>query len=385
MAEQRLGIIMHGVTGRMGTNQHLARSIVAMRNQGGVLLENGDRIVLDPILVGRSEEKLRTLAQEYGVVRWTTDLGEALADPRDRLFFDAGTTQMRAALIERAILAGKDIYTEKPVAENINDALKVATLAQKAGIANGVVQDKLFLPGLIKLRRLRDEGFFGRILAARIDFGYWVFDGFEAPAQRPAWNYQLGQGGGIILDMFCHWRYVLDHTIAPVTGVCCIGRNHIPQRRDDEGESYIADADDGAFAMLELEGNVIAQVASSWATRVRRDDLVTVQVDGTAGSAVAGLQRCWVQSGAETPRPIWNPDEPQSMTFPDQWREVYANESFDNGFKAQWRLFLRHLYDGAPYIYDLMEGVKGVQLADAALKSWRTRRWVEIGAAVGIA
>ena len=378
MAEQRLGVIMNGVTGRMGTHQHLERSIVALREAGGVQLRNGDRVVLDPILVGRNADKLRALAEKYGIDRRTTDLPRALADPTDRLFFDAGTTQMRCGLVKQAIAAGKHVYTEKPVSETLADASHLAHLARAAGIANGVVQDKLFLPGLIKLRRLRDEGFFGRILSVRIDFGYWVFDGIEAPAQRPSWNYQLAQGGGIILDMFCHWRYVLDHTIAPVTGVCCIGRNHIVERRDERGKPYVADADDGVFAILELENGIIVQVASSWCTRVRRDDLVTVQVDGTTGSAVAGLHRCLTQSQSDTPRPVWNPDEPQQMQFANQWQEVYQDESFDNGFKSQWISFLRHLLEGGPYQYDLMEGVKGVQLAEAALVSWRTRHWVDV-------
>lgn len=296
MAEQRLGIIMNGVTGRMGTNQHLIRSILAIRDQGGVVLTNGDRVMPDPILVGRNADKVERLAKAHGVERWTTDLDEALKNKDDILFFDAASTQLRASLVERAIAAGKHIYCEKPVAETLEDTLRVARLADMAGIKHGVVQDKIFLPGLLKLKMLRDSGFFGRILSVRGEFGYWVFEGDLQPAQRPSWNYRKADGGGIILDMLCHWRYVLDHTIAPVKSVSCLGATHIPERFDENDQPYKADADDAAYATFELEGGIIAQMNSSWCTRVKRDDLVTFHVDGTKGSAVAGLHKCVTQS-----------------------------------------------------------------------------------------
>jgi predicted dehydrogenase len=378
MAQHRLGIIMHGVTGRMGTNQHLIRSILAIRDQGGVALRNGERVMPDPILVGRDAGRTGGLARAHGVERWTTDLDAALGNADDTLFFDAGTTAMRADLLRRAIGAGKHVYCEKPVADSLADALDVARLAEKAGIRHGVVQDKIFLPGLMKLRRLRDSGFFGRILSVRGEFGYWVFEGDWMPAQRPSWNYRKADGGGIILDMLCHWRYVLDHTVAPVQAVSCTGAVHIPERWDERGERYAADADDAAYAVFQLEGGVIAQMNSSWCTRVYRDDLVTFQVDGTHGSAVCGLHRCVAQPRVATPKPVWNPDEPRTTDFRAQWQEVPDNQVFDNGFKLQWEGFIRHLCEGAPWAHGLLEGAKGVQLAEAGLKSWHERRWVDL-------
>jgi predicted dehydrogenase len=379
MATRQLGIIMNGITGRMGLNQHLVRSIVAIRDQGGVALENGDRVVPDPILVGRNADKVAAIGQQYGIARTTTDLDAALANPSDTVFFDSATTQMRADLLTRAIEAGKHVYCEKPVADSLDKALAVARLAQTRRIKHGVVQDKLFLPGLRKLRMLRDSGFFGRIFAVRGEFGYWVFEGdWGQPAQRPSWNYKKAEGGGIILDMLCHWRYVLDNLFGRVKAVSCRGATHIPERVDERGARYAADVDDAAYATFELEGDVIAHINSSWCVRVRRDDLVTFQVDGTHGSAVAGLTRCFTQGRVNTPRPVWNPDEPQTMNFPAQWTEVPDNIAYDNGFKIQWENFIRHVVEDAPWKHDLMEGARGVQLAELGMKSWAERRWIDV-------
>lgn len=378
MATHRLGIIMHGITGRMGYNQHLVRSILAIREQGGVALPNGDRVMPDPILVGRNADKLRSIAARHGLTRTTTDLAAALADPEDTLFFDAGSTQMRSELLKAAILAGKHVYCEKPIAETVEDALAVAALARRHGVKNGVVQDKLYLPGLRKLAMLRDSGFFGRILSVRGEFGYWVFEGDWQQAQRPSWNYKKAEGGGIILDMLCHWRYVLDNLFGQVRAVSCLGANHIPERVDEAGKRYLADTEDAAYATFELEGGVVAHINSSWCVRVRRDDLVTFQVDGTLGSAVAGLTRCVTQHRVNTPRPVWNPDLPQSMVFNDQWEDIPNNQVYDNGFKAQWEEFIWHVVAGTAWRFDLMEGVKGVQLAELGLKSWQERRWVDV-------
>jgi len=381
LATRRLGVIMHGITGRMGLNQHLVRSILAIRTQGGVALPNGDRVMPDPILVGRNAEKVAALAREHGIERWTTDLATALVNPDDTLFFDAGTTQMRADLVARAIEAGKDIYCEKPVSDTLDKAIAIAKLAKSRGVKNGVVQDKLFLPGLRKLKMLRDSGFFGRMLAIRGEFGYWVFEGdWGQPAQRPSWNYKKAEGGGIILDMLCHWRYVLDYTFAPVRAVSCLGATHIPTRVDENGQTYKADVDDAAYATFQLEDGIVAHINSSWAVRVRRDDLAIFHVDGTNGSAVAGLTRCFTQHRVNTPRPVWNPDVPQSMNFYDQWEEVPNNITYENGFKLQWEDFIRHLHGGTPWRHDLVEGAKGVQLAELGLKSWAERRWFEVPA-----
>lgn len=379
MAERRIGLIMHGVTGRMGMNQHLIRSIAAIRKDGGVPLRNGDRLMPDPILVGRNREKLEALARAHGVERVGTDLDEALANKDDEIFFDAGTTQMRAALIRKAIAAGKHIYTEKPTADNLEDALDVARLARKAGVKNGAVQDKLFLPGLVKLKMAIDSGFFGKILSVRGEFGYWVFEGDLQPTQRPSWNYKKDEGGGIILDMLCHWRYVLDNLFGETRAVSCLGATHIPRRIDEKGEAYEADADDAAYATFELEGGVIAQINSSWVTRVRRDDLVTFHVDGTHGSAVAGLMTCRTQSRVNTPKPVWSPDTPQPIDFFEGWEEIPDTQAYPNGFRAQWELFLRHVAGELPeFKWNLLAAAKGVQLAEAGLKSWAERRWIDL-------
>ncbi len=382
MATKTLGIIMHGITGRMGYNQHLVRSICAIRDQGGVALANGDRIMPDPILVGRNAEKIAAVARKHGIARTTTDMAAALANPADTVFFDGGSTQMRAGFLSDAIRAGKHVYCEKPIAETVDEALAVVRLAAEHGVKTGVVQDKLYLPGLRKIRMLRDAGFFGKILSVRGEFGYWVFEGDWQPAQRPSWNYRKAEGGGIILDMLCHWRYVLDDLFGNVQAVSCLGATHIPQRVDEMGRPYTADADDAAYATFELEGGVIAQINSSWDVRVRRDDLVTFQVDGTHGSAVAGLTKCWTQHRVNTPRPVWNPDQPQTIDFFKTWDEVPDNQVYDNGFKAQWEDFIRHVVADTPWRFGLMEGVKGVQLAELGHKSWAERRWLDVPALV---
>jgi predicted dehydrogenase len=378
MTTKRLGIVMHGVTGRMGMNQHLIRSIVAIRREGGVRLANGDRVMPDPILVGRNAEKLAALANAHGVARWTTDLDAALANDDDTVFFDAATTQMRPALLSRAIGAGRHIYCEKPVATNLNEALDIARQAKAASVKHGVVQDKLFLPGLRKLKLLIDAGFFGRILSVRGEFGYWVFEGDLQPAQRPSWNYRAEDGGGIILDMICHWRYVLDNIFGEVRSVSCLGATHIPERWDESGRKYAATADDAAYATFELAGGIVAQINSSWTTRVRRDDLVTFHVDGTHGSAVAGLGDVVTQSRVNTPKPVWDPDVKQPIDFFAGWQAVPDYAVFDNGFKAQWEAFIRHVAEDAPFKWDLAEGAKGVQLVECALKSWKERRWIDV-------
>ena len=378
MATQRLGIIMHGITGRMGYNQHLVRSICAIRDQGGVLLPSGDRVMPDPILVGRNREKIEAIAKRHGIDRVETDIDLALANKDDTIFFDAGSTQMRVDLLTRALNAGKHIYSEKPVSETLTEALELARLAKSQGLKCGAVQDKLYLPGLQKIRMLRDSGFFGRILSVRIEFGYWVFEGDWQTAQRPSWNYRKADGGGVILDMLPHWRYVVDNLFGKVTSVSCIGRVHIETRVDENGQPYVADAEDAAYATLELDNGAIAQINSSWTTRVKRDDLVTFHVDGTLGSAVAGLARCYSQHRVNTPRPVWNPDQEQTMRFEEQWEEVPDNQQYDNGFKAQWEDFIRHVVDDAPWQFDLIESAKGVQLAEAAQQSWDERRVIDL-------
>ena len=380
MSTQRLGIVMHGVTGRMGLNQHLVRSICAIREQGGVPLSNGDRVMPDPILVGRGAERMQALAKAHGGLRWSTDLDRALADPQDTVFFDAATTQMRPALVRKAIAAGKHVYCEKPSATRFAEAMEIYEAARKAGVKHGVVQDKLWLPGLLKLKMLIDAGFFGRILSVRGEFGYWVFEGDLQPAQRPSWNYRSEDGGGIILGMLCAWRYVVDNLFGEVKSVSCLGATHIPQRWDENGKPYAASADDAAYATFTTERGVIAHFNSSWCVRVRRDDLLTLQVDGTHGSAVAGLRGCRTQPRVNTPKPVWNPDLRQPIDFFEGWQEVPDSVAFDNAFKAQWELFIRHVAEDAPFPWSLREGAKGLQLVEAGLRSWRERRWIDLEA-----
>ena len=378
MATQRIGIIMHGVTGRMGYNQHLIRSIQAIIQDGGLLLSNGDRLLPDPILVGRNGKKMEVLAKEQGIARWSDSIEQCLSNTEDTLFFDAGTTQMRSDLLSQAIQAGKHVYCEKPSADTLENALSVARLARQKGVKHGVVQDKLFLPGLLKLKSLIDSGYFGRILSVRGEFGYWVFEGDWRKAQRPSWNYRKADGGGIILDMLCHWRYVMDNLFGSVQSVSCLGARHIPERWDEQGQRYDADADDAAYSTFQLAGGIVAQINSSWCTRVKRDELVTFHVDGTHGSAVAGLTSCVTQHRVNTPKPVWNPDVPNQIDFQASWENVPDVEVFGNGFRAQWEMFLRHVVEDAPWQYDLMAGARGVQLAELGMQSWAERRWLDV-------
>lgn len=369
---------MNGVTGRMGYRQHLLRSILAIRDDGGVELDDGSRLQVEPILVGRNHEKLAALAKRHDVADFTTDLDEALADSTASIYFDALVTTERKKAILKAIAAGKHIYTEKPVAESVGEGMELAHAAAAAGIITGVVHDKLYLPGLLKLKRLVDAGFFGRILSIRGEFGYWVFEGDKQPAQRPSWNYRAADGGGMMLDMFCHWNYVLENIFGRVESVMAKAVTHIPERWDEHGDKYVATADDAAYGIFELEGNIIAQINSSWAVRVDRGELVEFQVDGTDGSAVAGLFDCRIQPSVRTPKPVWNPDLPVDQDFRSQWASVPDNQEFANGFRAQWEQYLRDVDAGRPHAYDLMSGVRGLQLVEAGMASSAQGRRIEI-------
>jgi predicted dehydrogenase len=378
MTRKVIHVALNGVTGRMGYRQHLVRSLLSIREQGGVRLDNGTAVYPEPILVGRSEERLRGIAERHGLGRWTTNLDEVLADPAVEVYFDAQVTSAREASLAKAIEAGKHVYTEKPVAGSLDGALRLARAAKAAGITNGVVQDKLFLPGVAKLRRLIREGFFGRILSVRLEFGYWVFEGNGVAAQRPSWNYRKEAGGGIVLDMFPHWQYLLEDLFGPITALYARHTTHVPRRWDESGTPYEVTADDAAYAVLEFGGGVFGSVNSSWAVRVNRRELVELQVDGTDGSAVAGLRSCSVQHRATTPVPVWNPDLPDPNDYLAQWADVPDTMTFDNGFKVQWELFLAAAAEGRPVPWDLAEGAKGVQLANLALRSSAEGRRIEV-------
>jgi predicted dehydrogenase len=343
-----------------------------------VKINEQETIMPDPVLVGRNKAKLENLSRLSGIDNFTTDLESVLSDPAYQIYFDTQTTGRRADAVKAAVKAGKHIYCEKPVATNTSAALELFNLCEEAGVKHGIVQDKLWLPGLIKLKRLIDNGFFGEILSVRGEFGYWVFEGHSIPAQRPSWNYRKEDDGGIIVDMLCHWRYVLDNLFGKVKAVSCIGATHIKERVDENGKPYKCTADDSAYASFELENNIIAHINSSWCVRVRRDDLLTLQVDGSKGSAVAGLRECYTQHYGNTPKPVWNPDIEQPINFMDNWSRVPEQETFDNAFKAEWELFLKHVVTDAPFPWTLLEGAKGVQLAELGLQSWEERRWMEV-------
>lgn len=378
MGDRSIRVAMNGVTGRMGTNQHLIRSLCAIRDEGGIALADGSRLIPEPVLIGRNETKLARLAAQNKVSRYSTDLDAVLSDPDVQIYFDSQQTQLRVDSVMKAIDAGKAVYCEKPTATKTSEALRLAEYAEKAGVKNGVVQDKLWLPGLMKLKYLMDTGFFGEILSVRGEFGYWVFDGFHQPVQRPSWNYREEDGGGIMVDMFCHWRYVIDNLFGPISRLVALGATHIPERVDENGKTYTCTADDAAYGIFELKNGVICQFNSSWAVRVRRDDLLTLQVDGTKGSAVAGLRECHVQSDAMTPKPVWNPDIDQPIDFYENWDQMPTRDPFPNAFRRQWELFLRHVVEGGAFPWDLREGAKGVQCAELGLKSWKERTWVDI-------
>src|SRR5215467_3251004 len=380
MTRKVISVALNGVTGRMGYRQHLVRSLLSIREQGGVRLADGTTVYPEPVLVGRSEARLREIAERHGLQRWSTSLDEVLADPEVEVYFDAQVTSAREASLSQAIAAGKHVYTEKPVAETLAGALRLARAAREAGRTNAVVQDKLFLPGVIKLRRLITAGFFGRVLSARLEFGYWVFEGDEIPAQRPSWNYRAGDGGGIVLDMFPHWQYLLEDLFGPITALYARRATHVPRRWDESGRPYDVTADDAAYAVLEFAGGMIASVNSSWAVRVNRRELVELHVDGTDGSAVAGLRRCAVQHRVSTPLAVWNPDLPDPVDYLAQWTEVPDNAAFDNAFKVQWEHFLRAAAEGTPLCWDLAEGARGVQLAGLAMRSSAEGRRVGVPA-----
>ncbi|NUS05674.1 MAG: Gfo/Idh/MocA family oxidoreductase [Nonomuraea sp.] len=380
MSVRTIGVVMNGVTGRMGYRQHLVRSVLAINEQGGVTLSDGDRVQLRPVLVGRSAEKLSDIANKHGISDFTTDLESALSDDDNLIYFDAQVTSARVKAVLKAIEAGKHIYAEKPTAESVQEAVALAEAATARGVKNGVVQDKLFLPGLLKLKRLIDGGFFGRVLSVRGEFGYWVFEGDWQEAQRPSWNYRAQDGGGIVLDMFPHWHYVMENLFGRVESVYAKAVTHIPSRVDEQGSAYEATADDAAYGIFELEGGVIAQINSSWTVRVNRDELVEFQVDGTHGSAVAGLRNCRFQHRAATPKPVWNPDLPATARFREGWQEVPDNAEFDNGFKIQWEAFVRHVLEDAPFPNDFASGARGVQLAELGLRSNAEGRRIEVPA-----
>jgi predicted dehydrogenase len=378
MAIKTLRIAMEGVTGRLGTNQHLIRSLLAIRNEGGLALKNGDRLMPEPILTGRNPDKLAALAAAHGGLQWSADVGKTLADKSIEIYFDSAATGGRLDRIMRAIAAGKHVYTEKPVANSSAEAMQMVRAAKAAGLKAAAVQDKVYLPGFNKLRQVRDSGFLGRILSARLEGGWWVFDGEVYPSQRSSWNYRKADGGGLVLDMYPHWRYLTASLMGPINAVSCRKTTQQKKRWDESGKPFDVDVEDEVFATFEFESGALAQVTTSWASRVKRDDLIQIQIDGTLGSAVAGGHKCYVQSLATTPRPVWNVEAPQAMDFDAQWQEVPEHQPFKNSYRHGWEQFLRHVAEDAPLRSTLLEGAKDVQLTEACYQSDRERRWIDL-------
>jgi predicted dehydrogenase len=380
MATQRLGIIMHGATSRIGTTQHLLNSLVPIREEGGLPLANGDRLMPDPILVGRTPEKLAALAARFGIPRWTTDLDAALASKDDTLFFECAYGGNRVELARRAIAAGKHVYLEKPVAESLAEVLALKDTAEAVGVKHAVMQDKIHLPGLVKLKTLIDIGFFGKTHGMRLEFGWWVFDGEHIPAQRTSWNYKKAMGGGLVLDMFPHWRYVIEHLFGRPTAVTCRINTAQPKRWDEQHRPYDVDVEDEVRAIVEFENGIVGEVFSSWATRIRRDDMLVVSVDGSLGSAHATLHDCFTQTLGTTPKPLFPVQAPQPMDFFAQWQRAPELVPFKNSYRLAWEGFLRHIAEDAPNTASLTQAARGLQLIEACYESHRTRRWVEMPA-----
>jgi predicted dehydrogenase len=378
MAIKTLRIAMEGVTGRLGTNQHLVRSLLAIRNEGGLPLKDGDRLMPEPVLLGRNPDKLAALSAAHGNLKWSADAAATLADKTIDIYFDVAATGGRIERMMRAIAAGKHVYTEKPVANSSAEAMQMVRAAKAAGLKAAAVQDKVYLPGFHKLRKVRDSGFLGRILSARLESGWWVFDGDLYPSQRSSWNYRKADGGGLVLDMYTHWRYLTASLLGPIKSVSCRKITQQKKRWDEAGKPFDVDVEDEVFATFEFESGALAQVTTSWASRVKRDDLIQIQIDGTLGSAVAGGHKCFVQSLAATPRPMWNAEAPQAMDFDTQWQDVPDHEPFKNSYRHGWEQFLRHVAEDAPLRSTLLEGAKDVQLAEACYQSDRERRWIDI-------
>ncbi len=378
MSERRIGIVMNGITGRMGRNQHLTMAIGGIRKDGGLLLKDGTRLMPDPILLGRDAERVQAVAKAAGIEKWSTDLDAALSDTNYPIYFDGVSTKARPGNLHKAIAAGKHIYTEKPTAESFADARGLYDAAKAKGIKHGVVADKLWAPGLAKLRQLVKTGFFGKVLMVRIEGCYWVFEGDLQPAQRPSWNARKADGGGMILDMMPHYSYMLDAVGGRPLDVVCHADTLVKKRWDEKGEPFTADADDSCLAISRLAGGAMAQIMSSWCVRVKRDDIIVMQVDGTEGSAVAGLQHCYIQRREGTPKGQWSLDVAAPVDFYKDWQKIPETEPYKNAFRIQWEMFLRHVIEGGDYPWNLRAGAQGVQYAEAAEQSWRSRRWIDL-------
>jgi predicted dehydrogenase len=362
----------------MGRGQHLIGSIMAIRNEGGLPLADGSLLIPDPILVGRDAGKLRGLAAELGLQRWTTDLDAALADQNDEIYFDALAPDIRGEQVRRAIDANKHVFTEKPLAMNLEEGLSLLRLAKSRGIKHAVVSDKLWTPGISKLRSLVESGFFGEILMVRIEGCHWAFQGKNEPLQRPSWNYKKKFGGGMIFDMLPHVAYILKAIAGPPLDVVAHAGTLVKDRWDENGQHYTVDVEDTVFAISRLANGALAQATFSWALRVRRDDVMVIQVDGTEGSAVAGLTHCRTQSMANTTHAQWSRDGAPPLDYARDWELMPHEPPYPNPYRVQWEQFLRHVAVDAPFPWDMAAGVQTLQYAAGCMQSWSERRWVDL-------
>jgi predicted dehydrogenase len=378
MPTHTIGIIVHGATGRIAATQHLRNALKPLRAEGGFAV-GGDRIMPQVILVGRDKERLAAIAQENGGAPWTTDLDQALSDPAYTVLFDAAATHQRKAALEKGIAAGKHIYSEKPVALTVAEGRALLAAITARRLKHGAVEDKQYLPGISKLRALAQAGFFGRVTGFRLEFGWWVFDGFDPgqPSQRPSWNSRK-PGGGLILDMYPHFRYLIEGMLGPVRRVVTLAATATPERADEAGARYSVDVEDQATTLVELESGATGMIIATWATRVRRDDLITFQIDGSGGSAMAGLHRCYVQPLADTPRiAASNPMVDLAIDYRARWQDAPAAGPYRNPYRIGWEDFLRHLVTDAPLSADFAAGIRDVAFADACGRSVQERRWID--------
>jgi predicted dehydrogenase len=378
LAVKDIGIIVNGATGRIASTQHLTNALVPIRAEGGLAV-GGDRLMPRLLLCGRDEKRLAALARENGIDRWTTDLDAALSDPAYSIFFDAAATVQRMPTLTKAVAAGKHIYSEKPVALSVSDGLALLAAVRARNLKHGAVEDKVFLPGLQKLGQLAKQKFFGRVTGFRLDFGWWVFDGLDRKSQRPSWNYKRSGAGGLTMDMYPHWRYVIESILGPIRRIVAATATAIPRRADESGDRYDVDVDDTSLTLAELDNGAVGTIVCSWATRVRRDDLLTFQVDGTGGSAIAGVHRCWTQSAGDTPdvRHI-NPMVDIGFDYRRDWKEVPGPAVHTNPYRIGWERFLRHVVAGEPMASDLSAGVRDVKLVEACHRSAAESKWVAL-------
>ena len=293
--------------------------------------------------------------------------------PSFPILFDAAATKQRVSTLTKAIAAGKHIYSEKPVALSVADGMALLTAARARNLKHGAVEDKIFLPGLQKLSAARRA----EILRPRhrLSPRFRLVGVRRIRAQKPAAKLELPAKR----CRRSHHGYVSALALrrskafsARSVGLWHATATAIPQRADESGTRYDVDVDDTSLTLAELENGAVGTIACSWATRVRRDDLLTFQIDGTSGSAVAGLHRCWAQSAGDTPevRHI-NPMVDIGFDYRRDWKEVPGLAAYANPYRVGWDRFLKHIVTGEPLASDLSAGIRDVQTGGGLLSQRR--------------